>query len=221
MLSVVILVMHKPITYALEGKPDREIYLCFMGFITTCMVILWYSCYERGKLVANRLGSFNPTGLGVTRTFYNFSNRYKYMKEERLIRVHKSGLPEDIWYVIETRLDTNNIYLGILIRYYAYIFGYIYDKYILKVMVIIAIVTPMLLGNRFRWWNYFEVLGFCVACSVSNIYVAKVLPIQSKEYCGTSFRDFEEFELKRQLRVGKIDEDDYEQYMKVEVWSRT
>lgn len=221
MLAFVTLVMHRPLTYALGGNPGKEIYLCFTGFITMCVVIVWYRCYTRGKLVANRLGSFNPTGLGVTKTFYNFRNRYEFMREGRLLKVSKSGLPKDVWYAIEMSLDTNSIYLGILIRYYAYVFGYIYDKYILKVMVAIAVFASMMLGDKVYWWHYLEILGFCLACSLSNIYVAKILPLQNKEYSGTSFRDFEEFELKRKLRTGKIDEYDYEQYMKVEVWSRT
>lgn len=221
MLALVVLLMHRPLTYALSGKPGREVYLSLAGFVTMCMVVMWYCCYDRGKLIANRLGSFNPTGLGVTRTFHNFRNRYEYMREERLNKVSKSGLAKEVWYAIEMSLDTNSIYLGVLLRYYAYVFGYIYNKCILKIMVALVIIVTAFLGKGIRWWNYLEILGFCVACGASNIYVAKILPLEYREYSGTSFRDFEEFELNRRLRTGKIDEDDYEQYMKVEVWSRT
>ncbi|GAA0101566.1 hypothetical protein UT300012_22810 [Paraclostridium bifermentans] len=212
--------MHTPLSVALEGNQRDSLHLAIIGVIVVVIVTVWSYCYDRGKLVANRLGSFKLTGLGVTKIFLNFKNRYEFTREDRIFRVCKSALPKSIWYAIEPSLDTNSIYLEVIVRYYAYMFGYIYDKCILKIMVLIAIVTTAMIGTGIRWWNYIEILGFCIACSISNIYVAKILPLEYEEYKGRCFRDFEEFELRRKVKIGKLSEEDFEQYMKVEVWSR-
>lgn len=176
----------------------------------------WVYCYCRGKLVCNRLDDFTLTGITVIEVFCNFRYAYETKRDLRLDIVKRSGLAKELWYSIEPNVDTNEIYLGIWLRYYIYKFRYEFDKSILKLMILISIGYTFLLGTNFNIVDYIFILLFCLICGYSNLYVVRKLPIDYDDYTGNSFNEFERYELKRKIKLNKITHTEYMKYLAVE-----
>lgn len=176
----------------------------------------WSYCYNRGKLICNRMGNFILTGSSLIDLFYNFRYNYELKRDIRLEIVRRSGLTKELWYSIEPSIDTNEIYLSVLVRYYIYNFRYEFDKCILKLMVIFSLLYTIVLGSEIRIIDYILVVIFCLVCGYSNLYIIKRLPIDYNNYKGNSFEDFEIYELHRQLHKNKISEVEYNKYLILE-----
>lgn len=180
------------------------------------MSVIWSYCYNRGKLICNRMGNFILTGNNVVELFQNFRHHYELKRDIRLEIVRRSGLTKELWYSIEPNVDTNEIYLSVVVRYYLYKFRYEFDKCILKLMIIFSLLYTLILGNRIKIIDYLFVVTFCLVCGYINLYVIRRLPIDYSDYQGNYFEDFEIYEIQRQLHKNKISEVEYNKYLAIE-----